>query len=288
MDIRLLDTSEVIRLINKGWIPKEWKEDCEDLYVFGGFENGEIIAATVFEDDFRKRFATVFKWIFVHRDYRNTGIGSSIYAYSENSLREIGIKEIICNRIVEHEFAGISIGFIMSLGFSAMYLDRTIRRYKRGHFRGQNADLLYANISKLGLSIETIEDYSDRRLLAFMEKRNETDIYISSEDYEPAMCSFVILNDRIEAALCMKRFDSKSIITEGYYVSDKIKQQDKLLPFMMSYLVKSGEEKDDLFANVENVYVAFKKEYRASAVENTFGTALEGYYLQHYVKRLCM
>ena len=286
MDIRILEFNEVRNLITRGWIPTELRDDIENLYVFGAFEDEEIVGAATFTDSYIKRFTVDFKYIYVHRDYRNRGLATELYASCENSFAEIGIKEIDCECVVATELGEARYNLLKAFGLAPMYLNRKAMRFKRGHFRGDKSDLLYKNMDKVGVKITSIDNYSDRRLLSFMEKKDETEIFLSKEEYDPRMCAFGLLHDNIEAALCMKTLDSKTLITEGYYTSDKIKQKDQLLPFMMAYLVKNNEKPEANFPEIENLYVICKKDYRAEAIESTYGEASEEFYAQKYVKRL--
>ncbi len=282
MEYRLLELFEVKSLVRRGWIPQHYLPRLDELYVFGGVDdNGSILSAAVFVDCTTKKFAVALKQLFVRPELRGDGIARETYAFAEKSFTDIGIREIECECVVVPELAESRVSLMTALKFSPMYISKSARCFMKGHFRGENMDRLYQYIGKSGVELVTIENYGDRRLLPFWEDKEKTGIFIPRDEYNPDLWVFGLIGGKVESALGFRRYEGRSLMTEGYYASDRVKNKDALLPFMMSYMVKRGEETDFDF---DRVYAVFDKSYRGDAAEQTFGKAMEEYYLQKYVK----
>lgn len=286
MDIRLLEPANITGLIRKGWIPAYFRDKADELYIFGSYDEEQLIGTAVFTDSLAKKFTVNLKHIYIHRDYRNQGYAAELFSQSEEKFISIGIREIDCECMVEKENVLLRHRLMHSLGFEPEYLDKRTLKFAKGHFVGQKSDLLFDNIKRSGISIETIENYSDRRLLAFWEEREKTGIYIAREEYDSRFCAFGVINGVIEAALCMKPLEGRNLVTEGYYASDLVKNKDQLLPFMLSYIVKNKSIENRQELEFDNVYVVFRKNYRVEAIENTFGKAADECYSQRYKKKI--
>lgn len=276
----LLDANAGRDLIRRGFIPRGYLEKLNELYIFGERDSqNKTIAVAVFGDCPDDKSAVRLMYIYVHEDFRGDHHAVNIFKYARDTFSSIGIEKIYCDTIVEKNKSKEQESFILSLGFSAIYTDIPVLRFKRGHFIGDKVDMLYKNLNRLRVKIDSIEDYNDKRLRQFLEENRVTGINISKEEYDPRLCAFGFKDDTIVAALVLKKIDVNGVISEKFYVSDELGNKDYILPFMLAYVSKKSES---YYEEIMYIYAVFEKEYRKEAVLTTFGKGTIEYCKQRY------
>ena len=174
-----------------GWIPEKLDFMPEKCVCFGGVTEEKKLAALAVYSGHRAKAGEIdLLYLFVNRQWRESGVGMQLLKQSEELLLKRGIRKIRSEWQGSLEQLAYVSRYLERAGYIATMKPSHLLVCRQGYFQNGALEKLKKAQPRQWQSVVEIKDYYDHRLRKFLASRNTTGFYIAEDEFEPELCRF--------------------------------------------------------------------------------------------------
>ena len=262
-----------------GWIPEKLDFMPEKCVCFGGVTEEKKLAALAVYSGHRAKAGEIdLLYLFVNRQWRESGVGMQLLKQSEELLLKRGIRKIRSEWQGSLEQLAYVSRYLERAGYIATMKPSHLLVCRQGYFQNGALEKLKKAQPRQWQSVVEIKDYYDHRLRKFLASRNTTGFYIAEDEFEPELCRFYIEEDEIRGALCMRYRSDGNLTTMKGYISPNI-QYKYAMTMLIAVLIHNVKT---VIKPGISIYVKIYRDGFYESAKKLFGDAQEEIFFQEY------
>lgn len=280
MDIQLLDLEpeKLSELVPE----KVRKEFSGNIYTFCALDGEEIIGIAVFEATSKKNINVALKYIFVHPEYRLSGIASQLVTEGCDALMSAGAKYVKATCIGSKEELSFAKPLFLSLGFISTISDGQVLTYRLSELKKCVLSTRLDKMKPLMDKVEYISKIQKKTLRTFGNEMASKNQPFNPEGFDKFFARFYVDNNEIKGYMNLCEVAENIVVLKDVFLDNSSPESKFYLPAMLASMLKVSFP---VMPDETIFHLYIYNENHLTGIKTVFGDTMAEEFIEEYLMK---